>query len=88
MHVEGVQSFKHGIALFPGHPGIMKLQEEEGKPQYDLRGNFLVRARRHWLDEETLVAVLDAPSDEWATFSPGSSSARAKARSVPSTPRA
>jgi hypothetical protein len=69
MHVEGVQSFKHGIALFPGHPGIMKLQEDDGKPQYDLRGNFLVRARRHWLDEETLVAVLDAPSDEWATFS-------------------
>jgi hypothetical protein len=69
MHLEGAQSFKHGIALFPGHPGIMKLQEEDGKPQFEMRGNFLVRSRRHWLDEETLVAVLDAPSDEWATFS-------------------
>ncbi|MFL6574311.1 MAG: alpha/beta fold hydrolase, partial [Burkholderiales bacterium] len=40
-----------------------------GQAQYEQRGNFLVRARRHWLDDETLVAVLDAPSDQWATFS-------------------
>jgi hypothetical protein len=69
MHAEGAKAFKHGIALFPGHPGVLKLREENGQPQYDLRGNFLVRARRHWLDDETLVAVLDAPSDQWATFS-------------------
>jgi hypothetical protein len=68
MHAENAQAFKHAIALFPGHPGIMKLQEENGQPQYEMRGNFLVRSRRHWLDEETLVAVVDAPSDEWATF--------------------
>jgi hypothetical protein len=68
-HLEGMTSFKHGIALFPGHPGIMKLKEEDGKPQFEMRGNFLVRSRRQWLDEETLIAVLDAPSDEWATFS-------------------
>jgi hypothetical protein len=68
MHAEGAQAFKHGVALFPGHPGIMKVQEENGQPQYEMRGNFLVRSRRHWLDEETLVAVVDAPSDEWATF--------------------
>jgi predicted esterase len=41
----------------------------EGVQSFKHRGNFLVRSRRHWLDEETLVAVLDAPSDEWATFS-------------------
>jgi hypothetical protein len=69
MHAEGVKAFKHGIALFPGHPGILKLHEENGQPQYDQRGNFLVRSRRHWLDDETLVAVMDAPSDQWATFS-------------------
>jgi hypothetical protein len=68
MHAEGAKAFKHGIALFPGHPGIMKLQEQNGQPHYELRGNFLVRSRRHWLDDETLVAVIDAPSDEWATF--------------------
>jgi hypothetical protein len=66
---EGAKTFKQGIAIFPGHPGILKLHEENGQPQYDQRGNFLVRSRRHWLDEETLVAVLDAPSDQWATFS-------------------
>jgi pimeloyl-ACP methyl ester carboxylesterase len=46
----------------------MRLREEDGRFQFELRGNFLVRSRRHWLDGETLVAVLDAPSDEWASF--------------------
>ena len=32
-------------------------------------GNFLIRSRRHWQDEETLVLAVDAPSDQWATFS-------------------
>jgi hypothetical protein len=66
--MDDAKAFKYGIALFPGHPGIMKLREENGQPQFELRGNFLVRARRHWLDEETLVVVVDAPSDQWATF--------------------
>jgi|SRR3954466_2539752 len=65
---EGANSFRQGIAIFPGHPGILKLREENGQAQYEQRGNFLVRARRHWLDDETLVAVLDAPSDQWSTF--------------------
>src|SRR5437773_5315543 len=68
MHEEGAKAFKHGVALFPGHPGIMKIEEENGRPQFEMRGNFLVRSRRHWLDEETLIAVIDAPSDQWATF--------------------
>ena len=67
-HLEGVKSFKHGLALFPGSPGILKLQLEEGRPKFTLSGNFLVRTRRHWLDAETLVVVVDAPSDQWATF--------------------
>src|SRR4249919_406653 len=66
---ESAKNFKQGIAIFPGHPGILKLREENGQAQYEQRGNFLVRARRHWLDDETLVAVLDAPSDQWSTFS-------------------
>src|SRR5262249_23425661 len=65
---EDAKAFKQGIAIFPGHPGILKLHEENGQAQYDQRGNFLVRSRRYWLDDETLVAVLDAPSDQWATF--------------------
>jgi hypothetical protein len=46
MHSQAAREFKHGIALFPGHPGILKLREENGQPQYEQRGNFLVRSRR------------------------------------------
>ncbi|MDQ5849909.1 MAG: hypothetical protein M3544_13215, partial [Pseudomonadota bacterium] len=56
-HLEGANAFKHGIALFPGRPGILRLREENGQPQFEQRGNFLVRTRRRWLDEETLVVV-------------------------------
>lgn len=67
-HLEGRNRFKHGIALFPGHPGIMRLREEAGAPVFELRGNFLLRSRRQWLDEETLTLAIDAPSDQWTTF--------------------
>lgn len=67
-HLEGARTFKYAIALFPGHPGILKLREEDGRPRFDLPGNFVVRTRRHWLDNETLVVVVDAPSDQWASF--------------------
>jgi len=70
-HLRDAKAFKYGIALFPGHPGIMKLHEENGQPRFELRGNFLVRSRDHWLDDETLVLVVDAPSDQWATFLQG-----------------
>src|SRR4030095_12611115 len=62
------KAFKHGIAIFPAHPRILNLREENSQLEYAQRGNFLIRSRRHWLDEETLTAVLDAPSDQWATF--------------------
>jgi pimeloyl-ACP methyl ester carboxylesterase len=67
-HLEGAKAFKYAVALFPGYPSIMKLHEEGGQIKFDLRGNFLVRSRRHWLDEESLVAVIDAPSDQWLWF--------------------
>jgi pimeloyl-ACP methyl ester carboxylesterase len=57
------------VALFPGHPGIMQLQEVDGLPKFGQGGNFVVRARRFWLDDETLVTVVDAPSDQWGSFS-------------------
>ncbi len=68
-HLRDATAFKYGIVLFPGYPGIMRLREEGGMPRFELRGNFLVRSRRHWLDGETLVVAVDAPSDQWATFS-------------------
>ncbi len=67
-HLKDANTPKYGVALFPGHPGILKLREEAGQFRFDLRGNFLVRSRRHWLDDETLVVVVDAPSDQWAAF--------------------
>ena len=67
-HREGATMFTSAVALFPGYPGILRLREEGGQPRFELRGNFLVRSRRLWLDEETLVVVVDAPSDQWSTF--------------------
>lgn len=68
-HHARAQVFRHAIAMFPGHPGILKLRETDGQFRFELRGNFLVRSRRHWLDEDILVALIDAPSDEWGGFS-------------------
>ncbi|MCK9388359.1 MAG: hypothetical protein M0Q22_08200 [Sulfuritalea sp.] len=68
-HLPEAKTFKYGIALFPGYPSIMKLREEAGQPRFELRGNFLIRSRRHWLDDETLVISIDAPSDQWTSFS-------------------
>jgi len=65
------KTFRHGIALFPGHPGIMRLREEDGRARFALGGNFLVRSRQDWLNGETLVLTLDAPSDQWNSFSQG-----------------
>ena len=67
-HLPEAKDFRYGIVLFPGYPSIMKLREEAGRIRFDLGGNFLIRSRRHWLDEETLVISVDAPSDQWATF--------------------
>ncbi|MDA0225181.1 MAG: hypothetical protein O2975_03600 [Proteobacteria bacterium] len=60
---------KRAIALFAGHPGILRLRTEDGETKFDLRGNFLIRARRHWLDAETITVSIDAPDDEWTAFS-------------------
>ncbi|MDE2599284.1 MAG: hypothetical protein KGL40_06635 [Rhodocyclaceae bacterium] len=65
----GKVSFKYGIVLFPGHPSIMRLREEDGRLVFELQGNTLVRSRRLLLDEDTLVLTVDAPSDEWSVFS-------------------
>jgi predicted esterase len=60
---------KQGVALFPGSPGIMKIVNgDDGTPRFELKGNFLIRTRRAWVDDETLVLSIDAPSDQWSTF--------------------
>ena len=67
-HLQGAAKFKNGIVLFPGAPGILRLHQHADPRRFELRGNFLVRTRRHWLDEDTLVVVVDAPSDQWTGF--------------------
>jgi pimeloyl-ACP methyl ester carboxylesterase len=67
-HRPGATKFTHGIALFPGSPGWIELRVEDGQIQHGMRGNFLVRARRHFLDQGYLTAVIDAPSDQQPNF--------------------
>ena len=67
-HTAGAKQFTHGIALFPGSPGIMQIREESGVPRYGQTGDFLIRSRRQWLDDETLLVSVDAPSDQWNFF--------------------
>ena len=67
-HQPGATQFKRAIMLFPGAPGIMRLRTEDNRFKYELRGNFLVRSRAHWLDDETLTVTIDAPDDQWGSF--------------------
>src|SRR5215510_4899687 len=46
-HQPGAMKFTHAVALFPGSPGQARLAADGGEIKFgDLRGNFLVRARR------------------------------------------
>jgi len=51
--------------LFVGSPGILHLKEVEGKPVFDMKGNFLARARRHLNDDAVMTVLVDCPTDEW-----------------------
>jgi len=63
-HQPGAKKFTHAVALFPGSPGQVGLSAENGEVKFrNLRGNFLVRARRHFLENGFLTVVIDAPSD-------------------------
>lgn len=64
-HLKQHAEFRRIVILFPGHPSIMKISSADS---YGLKGNFLIRSRRHWLDAETVVLSVDAPSDEWCCF--------------------
>jgi len=68
-HKPGASKFTHAIALFPGSPGYGNLRMENGQVKIDkLGGNFLVRARRHFLADDVLTVVVDAPSDHQGSF--------------------
>ena len=67
-HRPGARKFTHAIALFPGSPGYFELRVEDGEIRHGMRGNFLIRARRFFLEEGYLTAVIDAPSDQAPNF--------------------
>ena len=67
-HRPGDAKFTHAIALFPGSPGYMNLRVEDGEIRFGLRGNFLVRARRHFIEDGFMTVVIDAPSDQQGSF--------------------
>lgn len=51
--------------LFPGSPGEIHLHVIDGALVYDLKGNFLIRARR-WLNtDRVMTAVVDCPTERW-----------------------
>ena len=54
------------VVAFPGYPGILRLQENDGVISYELKGNFLIRARRHLVSADIAVATLDCPADQFA----------------------
>jgi pimeloyl-ACP methyl ester carboxylesterase len=65
------------VVVFPGWPGILKLRADDDGFAYDLRGNFLIRARRHLVSERIAIAILDCPSDHLETCGDGYRSSEA-----------
>lgn len=65
-HLEKHSAFKRMIILMVGHPGIIKIKSAQ---EYGMRGNFLMRTLQDWVDAETLVVAVDAPTDQWDDFS-------------------
>ena len=52
--------------LFPGYPGVLRVEVQNGAPVYQLRGNFLVRARRHLVSDQVMTVMVDCPKDRWS----------------------
>ncbi|MGE5492625.1 MAG: alpha/beta hydrolase [Actinomycetota bacterium] len=53
------------VLLFAGYPGVLRIREENGNIAYDLRGNFLMRARRHLINDAISTVMVDCPRDQW-----------------------
>lgn len=49
--------------MFPGGEGLLKLRSEAGSVQLSQGGNFLVRTRGMFRDNEVALAIVDSPSD-------------------------
>jgi hypothetical protein len=61
---------RHVVLLFVGSPGILRLRERDGAPHYEMKGNFLARARRHLNDDTVMTVLVDCPTDQWDSCGP------------------
>jgi pimeloyl-ACP methyl ester carboxylesterase len=53
--------------LFASYPGVLKIRNEAGNITYDLKGNFLIRARRHLNSDKIFTVMVDCPVDQWSS---------------------
>ena len=66
---EDVNERTAGVAGIDGGVRLNKAAEFlRGRGRVGLRGNFLIRARRHFIEDGFLTVVIDAPSDEQGKF--------------------
>jgi hypothetical protein len=54
------------ILLFAGYPGILHVRQNGETVTYEMRGNFLIRARRHLIGERIFTVMVDCPKDQWS----------------------
>lgn len=55
---------RYVLILFPGGNGVVNPHLEDGQLVYDKKGNFLLRARPFWVDDEFATATTNSSSDE------------------------
>lgn len=55
---------KYVIILFPGGTGVINPRIQEGKLVYGYAGNFLLRARKHFVDAEFATMATNASDNE------------------------
>jgi hypothetical protein len=55
------------VLLFPGYPGILRIEQVDGAISHKLKGNFLIRARRFLNTEAVFTVMVDCPTDQWNT---------------------
>jgi len=53
------------LILFPGGNGIVNPRMENGQLVYEKKGNFLLRAREYWVDDEFATATTNSTQVEW-----------------------
>ena len=57
------QKPKRILLLFPGGDGIMKIQQKPGGVWFQLLGNYLIRVRAQFVDDEDIAVSVDMPTD-------------------------